>query len=123
MVENHMTFKDVKQMRLSTLKRLLARPTFPEELRLHRADCLGCHGKTGNVLFLKRKQKELSQEQVSPPRLISGQDLIGLGLQPGPLFGRILKAVEEAQLEGTIQSKAEALVYAKQIIPKMVEEQ
>jgi poly(A) polymerase len=116
MVENHMTFKDVKQMRLSTLKRLMARPTFAEELKLHRADCLGCHGNVTNVRFLQRKQKEFSKQQVSPPKLISGQDLIAMGLDPGPLFGRILKAIEEAQLEGTLHTKEEALKHVKELM-------
>ena len=113
MVANHMTFKDVKAMRLATLKRLMARPTFEEELKLHQADCQACHGKLGNVRFLKRRQRELAREEIKPPRLISGKDLIKLGLTPGPLFGKILSAVEEAQLEGTIRTEKEALDYAR----------
>ncbi len=109
MVANHMTFKDVKAMRPATLKRLLARPTFDEELALHRADCLGCHGLLTNIHFLKRKQKEFSKEEIRPPRLISGKDLISLGLLPGPAFGNILAAVEEAQLEGDVKSRQQAL--------------
>jgi poly(A) polymerase len=121
MVENHMTFKDVKQMRLSTLKRLLARPTFSEELELHRADCLGCHGKLGNVHFLRRTQKEISKEQIAPPKLITGRDLISIGLSPGPLFGQILKSVEDAQLEGMLNTKEEALAYAKKVLSEIAE--
>lgn len=115
MVVNHMTFKDVPRMRLSTLKRLLARPTFEEELELHRADCLASHGKLTNVRFLRRKQRELSVEEIRPPRLLTGHDLIGLGLKPGPLFGRILKAVEEAQLEGRVRTRGEALRLAQEM--------
>ncbi|NBU63034.1 MAG: HD domain-containing protein, partial [Chloroflexia bacterium] len=43
-IANHMAFKDAPQMRVSTLKRLLARPTFAEELELHRVDCTASHG-------------------------------------------------------------------------------
>lgn len=115
MVANHMTFKDVKEMRLSTLKRFLARPLLSEELELHRADCLGCHGHLSNFHFLRRKKRELRQEEIRPPKLISGQDLIAAGLNPGPLFGQILTAVEEAQLEGKISTQEEALALAKQL--------
>ncbi len=112
MVANHMTFKDVKAMRLSTLKRLLARPTFESELKLHHADCSACHGKLGNVTFLKRRQREMPVAEIRPPRLISGRDLIEIGLKPGPEFGRILADVEEAQLEGKVTTRAQALEMA-----------
>ncbi len=113
MVANHMTFKDVQAMRLSTLKRLLARPTFDQELKLHEADCRGCHGKLDNVRFLKRKRREISIEEVRPPRLINGRDLLEMGLKPGPRFGEILAAVEEAQLEGSVRTREEALRLAR----------
>ena len=100
-------------MRLSTLKRLLARPTFEEELFLHRADCLGCHGNLANVRFLQRKRREFSQTEIRPPRLINGCDLIAMGLKPGPSFGRILAAVEEAQLDGKVQTREQALAFSK----------
>jgi poly(A) polymerase len=120
MVANHMTFKDVKAMRLATLKRLLARPTFEEELALHRADCGASHGKLGNVSFLKKKQRELSIQEIKPPRLIMGGDLIKIGLKPGPLFGQILSSIEEAQLEGKISSKHEALALAKKLAKELI---
>jgi len=109
MVANHMTFKDVKAMRLSTLKRLLARPTFEEELALHRADCRASHGNLTNARFLQRKRRALSAQEVRPPRLINGHDLISMGLKPGPIFGRLLREVEEAQLDGLVRTREEAL--------------
>ncbi len=116
MVANHMTFKDVKAMRLSTLKRLLARFTFNEELALHRADCMASHRNLGNIRFLRRRLKEISLEEIKPPKLIGGKDLIKLGLKPGPLFGQILKAIEEAQLEGRIHTHEEAIDFVKKNI-------
>lgn len=118
MVANHMTFKDVKAMRLATVKRLLARPTFDDELLLHRADCLASHGGLSNVRFLKRRQRELSAEEIRPPRLIGGRDLIAAGLDPGPLFGEILAAVEEAQLEGRIRTRVQAFQLAREMARK-----
>ncbi len=115
MVANHMTFKDVKSMRPATLKRLLARPTFDEELVLHRADCMASHGKLDNVNFLRRRRRELSEEEIHPKRLVNGNDLIAMGLKPGPIFGKILSAVEEAQLEGRLQNRHQALDFAKDL--------
>lgn len=116
MVANHMTFKDVTSMRLSTLKRLLARPTFAEELDLHQADCLGSHGMLKNYLFLKKMRRKLGKEQVRPKPLISGHDLMALGLPEGPGIGQMLRSVEEKQLEGELKTRDEALAWVRQNI-------
>ena len=113
-VANHMTFKDVQSMRLSTLKRLLSRPTFVEELELHRADCLGSHRMLGNYRFLKRMQKALTREQVRPKPLVNGHDLLEMGLYEGPEVGRWLRQVEEMQLEGDLKTRGEALAWLRQ---------
>lgn len=114
MVANHMTFKDVRAMRLSTLKRLLARPTFAEELDLHRADCLGSHRMLKNFNFLKRKRREFGVEQVRPKPLVNGRDLLAMGLAEGPLIGELLRAVEERQLEGELKTREQALEWLRQ---------
>ncbi len=118
LVVNHMRFKDVKQMRLSTLKRFLAAPTFSEELKLHRADCLASHGDLSNWNFLKKKLKELPPKELRPARLITGRDLLELGYPEGPGMGAILRAVEERQLEGLLRSKEEALQWAQESFPR-----
>ena len=117
LVNNHMKFKDVRQMRLSTLKRFMAAPTFPEELKLHRADCLASHGDLTNWRFLRRKLKELPPQVIKPKRLIDGHDLLQLRYPQGPRIGAILKAVEERQLEGELTSKAEALAWVAKNFP------
>lgn len=118
LVANHMRFKDVRQMRLSTLKRFLAAPTFPEELKLHRADCLGSHGDLTNWRFLRRKLKELPPRELKPPRLIDGNDLLEMGYPEGPMIGAILKAVEERQLEGALTSRPQALEWVPEAFPR-----
>jgi poly(A) polymerase len=110
-VKNHMTFKDVPNMRVSTLKRLLARPTIDDELELHRVDCLGSHGLLDNYHFLLKKREEFSNEPLIPPPLITGRDLLAAGRKAGPLFKKILDAVEALQLEGTLKTKEEALAW------------
>lgn len=112
-VKNHMSFKDVKNMRVATLKRFLARPTIEDEMELHRVDCLGSHGLLDNYEFLRAKQVEFSNAPLIPPPLITGRDLISSGYKPGPLFKKILDAVESLQLEGSLTTPAEALDWVR----------
>jgi putative nucleotidyltransferase with HDIG domain len=116
-VQNHMVFKDVQNMRKAKLKRFLARPTFAAELELHRVDCLGCHGLLDNYHFLLAKQEEFSHEPLIPAPLVTGHDLITCGYRPGPLFKTILDAVQTRQLEGTLTSSAEALDWVREEFP------
>ena len=108
-VRLHMSFKDVPNMRVATLKRMMARPTFEDELELHRVDCLGSHGMLDNHAILIAKREEFSHEPLIPAPLITGNDLITLGWKPGPRFAEILQAVQTRQLEGTLTSREEAL--------------
>src|SRR5437016_10453152 len=86
MVRQHMVFKDVPKMRVAKLKRFMARPTFEEELELHRVDCASSHGMMDNYEFLLHKREEFANEPIIPPPLVRGDDLIELGLKPGPRF-------------------------------------
>jgi poly(A) polymerase len=113
-VANHMRFIHAQEMRESKLKKMLQSETFLEELEMHRADCLASHGSLEIYDFLKMKLASLPEEEIKPPPLIRGDDLIELGLTPGPLFGEILGAVEEMQLEGDLKTKEEALVWVRQ---------
>ncbi|NDC79823.1 MAG: CCA tRNA nucleotidyltransferase [Verrucomicrobia bacterium] len=114
-VANHMAFKDAPQMRVSTLKRLLARPTFVEELELHRIDCTSSHGELDIHRFLVAKQSEFSQEEIKPKPLVSGHDLRELGIHPGPQMGRILGQLMDEQLEGKISDRNSALKRAGEL--------
>jgi poly(A) polymerase len=113
MVRQHMVFKDVPKMRIAKLKRFMARPTFAEELELHRVDCESSHRMLENYDFLLRKREEFANEPIIPPPLLRGDDLIALGLKPGPKFGEILEAVETRQLEGTLRNRDEAIEWVK----------
>jgi len=113
MVKQHMVFKDVPKMRVAKLKRFMARPTFEEELELHRVDCASSHKMMDNYEFLLQKREEFANEPIIPPPLIRGDDLIALGMKPGPKFGEILEAVETRQLEGALKDREEALDWVK----------
>jgi poly(A) polymerase len=112
-VRQHMVFKDVPNMRVAKLKRFMARPTFEDELELHRVDCASSHAMLDNYEFLLKKKEEFANEPIIPPPLVRGDDLIAFGLKPGPKFGEILEAVETQQLEGTLRDREGALEWVK----------
>ncbi len=109
LVGNHMRFKDAPRMKDSTLKRFLRLPAFDEHLELHRLDCASSHRMLDNYEYVKIKRDEFGREQIAPPRLVTGRDLIEAGYTPGPEFGSILNALEDAQLEGRVRTREEAL--------------
>jgi putative nucleotidyltransferase with HDIG domain len=111
LVANHMKFKDVHQMKESTLKRFLRLPHFDEHLALHRLDVLASNGRLEAYDFVRGKLAELPAERLRPPRLITGEDLIAAGYVPGPGFAAMLAAVEDAQLEGRLNSRDDAMAF------------
>ncbi len=113
LVKDHLKFMHVRDMRSSTLKRFLSQERFDDHLALHWADCMGCHQLLENYDFCKLKLEEIKKE---PPKLIpmvSGKDLIRLGMVPGPSFKKILNDIVTAQLEGEIKTKAQGLKWVK----------
>jgi poly(A) polymerase len=111
LVANHMKFGAVEEMRKATLKRFVRQPRFDEHLALHRLDCLSSHRNLDSFEFVRRFLEETPPEEVRPERLLGGDELQELGYQPGPQFAEILRSVEDAQLEGLIQTKEEARKY------------
>lgn len=116
LIANHMRFKDITQMKPSTLKRFLRLPDFDEHLELHRVDCLASNGNLSGWDYAKTQLTNLPAEQLRPPRLLTGKDLIAEGYRPGPELGKALEAVETAQLDGHIRTKEEALEIAKKLM-------
>jgi poly(A) polymerase len=96
-------------MRPSKLKTLLAHPGIRDLLALHRADALASGRPTDHVDYCERLLREWTAEDLCPAPLLTGEDLIRLGLEPGPVFKELLDAVREAQLDGTLRTKQEAL--------------
>ena len=113
LVANHMRFMNVMDMRASTLKKFMRIESFHEHLELHRLDCRGSHGSLDNHEFVRRKLNETPVEELSPPRLLTGSDLIAAGYTPGLTFKEILDRAEDAQLEGAFESKEDALAFVK----------
>jgi poly(A) polymerase len=109
LVRHHLRFKDFPRMRRSTQLRFLRMEGFEEHLELHRLDCLASHGDLTNYELAQRLLAETPAEQIKPAPLLSGNDLIAQGYTPGPLFKEILQAVEDAQLEGKLHTREDAL--------------
>jgi poly(A) polymerase len=117
LVANHMRFADAERMKESTLKRFLRLPRFDEHLELHRIDCLSSHGNLELYDFVRQRRERTPEEEIRPKPLLTGEDLIGLGYQPGPQFRDILSAIEDAQLEGTLHTKDDALAFVRREFP------
>jgi poly(A) polymerase len=118
LVANHMRFKDAHRMKESTLKRFLRMPGFGEHLEMHRLDCLASNRNLENYELVKRRLEELPEEQLKPAPLVTGADLIAEGYEPGPRFAEILAALEDAQLEGRVGSREEALAMVREMFPR-----
>lgn len=108
LIHYHMVFMNVHKMRPGRLKRFLRMPDFNLHLELNRLDCLASHGMLDNYEFCRNQLQKLAVEDLYPPRLLNGNDLIDLGYVPGKIIGNILEALENEQLEGKIKTKQEA---------------
>ncbi len=117
LVGQHMRFMDVQRMSRATLRRFLGQPEFDLHLALHKADCLGSHGKLDNWEYCRRMARELAEEDreraLLPAPLLRGDDLIAFGLTPGPIFSRLLGEARESQLEGQLRTREEALEWLR----------
>jgi poly(A) polymerase len=114
LVENHMRFADAPRMKESTLKRFFRLDRFQEHLALHRMDCLAAHGNLDIWHFVNERYRATPQQDMRPKPLVTGRDLIQAGYRPGPQFKEMLRAVEDAQLEGTIQTQEEGMLLARE---------
>jgi poly(A) polymerase len=111
LVDNHMRFAHVQQMKESTFKRFVRMPRFDEHLQLHRLDCEASHCNLASYNFTREKIASMPREIMQPALLINGDDLIVLGYKPGPQFKKILSAVEDGQLEGRLHGREEAIAF------------
>jgi poly(A) polymerase len=117
LVENHMRFMDAQRMKASTLKRFFRLDRFDEHLALHRMDCLAASGNLEHWEFVRERFSSMPEETVRPQPLITGRELIAAGYTPGARFREMLRAVEDAQLEGSITTPEEALQLVRERFP------
>jgi poly(A) polymerase len=113
LVARHMVWRNLPAMREAKLRRFVADPLFEEHAALHRLDCMGSHGDLSLLGFAVTARERFRAEPPRAPRVLTGDDLIALGLAPGPSFARILRAVEDAWLERKVSSREEALALVR----------
>jgi poly(A) polymerase len=118
LVDNHMRFGDVEKMKASTFKRFVRLSRFDEHLELHRLDCKASYRKLSNYDYTRQRIADLTPAAIQPKPLVSGDDLVAAGYSPGPQFKEILTAVEDAQLEGSLDSKEEAMRFVRSKFPQ-----
>jgi poly(A) polymerase len=104
-------------MRKSTLKRFIRLPQFPEHLELHRLDCQASHGRLDAYELVRDFLAETPPDEVRPTRLLTGDDLNEMGYAPGPQYQKILAALEDAQLEGTLTTREAAMAFVRKYYP------
>ncbi len=92
-----------RNLGVAAQKRIAAGPGFDDARAVLRAAAPGAAAE------IESRVRELERTGLAPPPLLDGNDLIGLGMVPGPLFKRLLDAVYDAQLEGRVTSRPEAL--------------
>lgn len=114
-VRYHMQFVELPKMRQSTLRHTLGRKHIEDELELHRVDCLSSHAKLDCYDFARKKLRELADEPVLPPPLVTGRDLMTLGFHPGPNLGACLKRLYAEQLDG--RNREDLLRLAEELLP------
>ena len=117
LVANHLRFKDVPQMKPSTLKRFVRLDRFDEHLELHRMDVLSSNGILDAYEYARERMNSIPPEAIRPQPLVTGDDLIAAGYEPGPRFKEILDAVEDAQLDGKLTSREAAIEYVLHEFP------
>jgi putative nucleotidyltransferase with HDIG domain len=117
LIANHMRFADAPKMKESTLKRFFRLPHFDQHLALHRLDCLASHGSLKLYDFARERFETLPEEQVRPHLLLTGRDLIEAGYHPGPQFSEMLAMAEDAQLEGAVHTREQALALVLEQYP------
>lgn len=118
LVENHMRFGDVERMKASTFKKFIRLPRFDQHLELHRLDCEASHRSLRLYEYTREQISKLPPEAMRPQPLVNGDDLLTMGYMPGPVFREILTTVEDAQLDGHLHSKQEALDFVRSAFPQ-----
>ncbi len=109
LVANHEVLWSARSLPDSRLKRILASAGADELLALHRADALASIGTADHVDFCEFYRTELPRGPLNPPPLLTGHDLVAHGLTPGTHFASLLERLRDAQLEGRLESQAQAL--------------
>jgi poly(A) polymerase len=113
LVENLPRFSEIRQMSTSSLKRFFRITRFEDHLNLARIHALAAGEEPVDHAYAVRRQGELTEADIWPQPLITGNDLVGMGFRPGPKFKEILTRVEDEQLEGRLTTREQAIDFVR----------
>ncbi|MEJ2109865.1 MAG: CCA tRNA nucleotidyltransferase [Acidobacteriota bacterium] len=108
----------IYEMRESDFKRFLRQPHFDEIMDIYRVHCISLGLPLDVYQYCKCMHKKCRQDHPSYKPLLKGEDLIREGYRPGPAFKKILKTVEDLQLERKITTRKEAIRFVRATFPK-----
>jgi poly(A) polymerase len=120
LVSTHVEFLGEKEMPESSLRRIFRRPGFADHLELFRVHCLSNKIKLDAHFNYLNRMRGFAQVPEAP-LFVTGDDLIAMGYSPGPIFSRILRTIEDLQLDGVLRSRKGALEYVRTAFPKSAE--
>ncbi len=106
-------FREAFSMRAATLYRWMRERDFEMLMRFHELDAVSYDGNLAGLEFVKSIYPE-SKRRFEMKPLITGDDLVKLGLPPGRAFTEILRTIEDMSLEGSLSTSEEALNYVLQ---------
>jgi poly(A) polymerase len=106
-------FEAVRRMSVSQLKRFFRLPRFEDHLELAHIHAAAEGNSLENYEYALAKYRSWTAKDISPPPLITGEDLIEMGFAPGPIFKEILARVEDEQLEGRLFERTQALDFVR----------
>jgi len=122
LVRNHMKFLVARNMKTVTLKKFLRTEGFDQLLQLHKYDSLSGIGDLSNYEYTQQKLDAFEagtlQDGLRPKILLNGENLKELGYEPGPMFGKFIRALEDKQLNEEIKTKEEAIGFARVYLGK-----
>jgi hypothetical protein len=107
-------FKELPSSPVHAIKRFVRMPRFEDHLELARICALASDRDLSGYNFATKKLQEWSADDIAPAPLVSGDDLIGMGFSPGPLFKEILNTVEDEQLDGRLSTTQQAKEFVRE---------
>jgi tRNA nucleotidyltransferase/poly(A) polymerase len=106
---------EARQMAWSRLQRILIAEGIDELLQLHEAVARARDCSTAHVEYCRELLK-MPRDQLDPPPLVTGDDLIAHGVRRGKQYQKLLEAVRDAQLDKKITTKQEALALVDELV-------
>ncbi len=116
LTEQLRTVRRPDTLELADIKLLMAHPQFDDLTNLLRADLAAAGESPAAHACLVRRASAIDPADVAPPPLVTGDDLLAMGVQPGPTFGQVLSTVYRAQLNETVANRAVALQMARTLL-------